>query len=65
MSPDYVTASQAAEMLGIGLSTLHHWSRPGGPLQPAMKLAGLRGPKLFLRADVEALIAARAAEAAS
>ena len=56
--PDYVTAAEAATILGV---TPEHVSRLArdGQLPEAIKAPGLRGPRWFTRADVEALKAAR------
>ena len=51
---DYVTARQAAQILGRGVSTVHRYHEIGR-LPAAAKLPGLTGSKLFARADVEQL----------
>ena len=55
---DLVTAAEAATILGV---TPEHVSRLArdGHLPEAIKGRGLRGPRWFTRADVEALKAAR------
>ena len=53
-SPDLVTSSQAAEMLGKSVRTINRMA-VAGTLPPAMKVPGATGHYLFRRADVEAL----------
>lgn len=60
---DMLTTRQTAELLGRTVSSVHRYTVEGR-LAPAMKIDGLRGPKLFARADVEALAAELAGEAA-
>jgi excisionase family DNA binding protein len=49
-----VTSRQAADLLGVGTTTIHRWA-DDGKLPVAHKHDGLRGPKLYRLADVEAL----------
>jgi len=49
-----LTSREAAERLGIAVSTFHTWVS-AGKLTPVKQLDGLRGAKLFATADVEAL----------
>lgn len=58
--PDWMTASDAADDLGIERSTLALWAREG-KITPLMKLPGIRGAYVFARADVERLAQERAA----
>jgi excisionase family DNA binding protein len=65
MSPDeLVTTAQAASILGKSVPTIHRLA-DSGTLPVAHKLDGIRGAKLYRRADVEALLAPETAEAAS
>ena len=57
--PDWITASDAADDLGIERSTLALWAREG-KITPLMKLPGIRGAYVFARADVERLAQERA-----
>lgn len=45
---DLITTTEAAELLGVGRSTVTRWV-DDGRLTPARKLAGLRGAWLFDR----------------
>lgn len=75
MSTDLITGTEAAEILGIDRSTLTRWSDPKlSPehrrIEPVMSVGrgNKYGPKLYKRADVEALrdqLAAERAEARS
>ncbi len=56
---DLVTATDAAEMLGVSKPTLNRMALEGA-LPAAHKLPGLRGARLFRRSDVEALAKASA-----
>jgi excisionase family DNA binding protein len=58
---DLLTTGEVAAMAGVHRTTVHHWARDG-KLQAAQVANGFR---LFAVADVEALLAGRAAEAAS
>lgn len=60
---DFVTAKQAAEILGRSLSRVHHYTEVGR-LPVAFQGEGRTATKLFSRAAVEAL-AAELAEAAA
>lgn len=62
MSTDLITGTEAAEILGIDRSTLTRWSDPKlSPqhrrIEPVMAIGrgNKYGPKLYDRADVEAL----------
>lgn len=57
--PAWMTASDAADDLGIERSTLALWAREG-KITPLMKLPGIRGAYVFARADVERLAQERA-----
>ena len=52
--PDIVTASEAADILGIDKVTVHRYAR-SGRLPIERQAPGIRGVRWFLRADVEAL----------
>lgn len=56
-SPDLIPTAEAAVLLGVSVWTLHRWVE-AGRLSEAAKLPGIRGARLFNRADVEALCAA-------
>jgi len=60
MATTYLTSREAAERLGVSISTLHLLSQLG-EITPAIKAPGLRGAKWFSPADVDALKAKRAA----
>lgn len=60
MLTDWVSASDAADMLGIDRSTLNEWAREG-KITPIAKLPGRTGARLFARADVERLAQERSA----
>ena len=49
-----ITARQAADMLGVGTTTIHRWTE-AGKLPLAHKVEGLRGPNLYHLADVQVL----------
>ena len=53
-TPNLWTSAQVCDHLGIDRSTLSRWAK-AGRITPAVKLPGLRGPRLFHPADVEAL----------
>lgn len=55
-----IGSAEAARLLEVDTSTVSRWSderlKPNArALTPVKKLGGKRGPKLFARADVEAL----------
>lgn len=50
---DLISASEAADLLGISLPTLHRLARDE-QLPVALKGDGIRGPRWFLRSDIEA-----------
>lgn len=52
---DLISSIEAAELLGVGRSTLTRWVQ-SGRLTEAMKLPGDTGARLFRRSDVEALL---------
>lgn len=58
-STGLLTTAQTAEALGVSVATVHRFESEG-LLPLAVKVEGLRGPKLFARADVERLAAERA-----
>ena len=60
MATDPITAAEACERLGIGRTQLGRII-DSGRLPVAHKLPGIRGPRLFRLADVEALEAERVA----
>ena len=47
-------SAEVADFLGVDVSTLAAWARDGR-ITPAIKLPGIRGARLFERADVERL----------
>ena len=47
-----VTSKEAADRIGISLSTFHNWIA-AERITPVKKLPGARGPYLFDAADVE------------
>lgn len=49
-----LTTAQAADRLGVTVRTVSRWA-DSGRLPEAMKLAGLRGPRLFRVTDVDRL----------
>jgi excisionase family DNA binding protein len=51
---EYLTTRKAADLLGCSVATVHRLEADG-KLPVAMKVDGLRGPKMFRRTDVEAL----------
>lgn len=55
-SADLVPTSVAAELLRVDVATVNRWAKTGR-LPVAVKIPGLRGPNLYRRADVEALLA--------
>jgi excisionase family DNA binding protein len=54
---ELLTAAQAADRLGVSVRTVARWAEEGR-LPEAMKLAGVRGPRLFRAEDVDALAGA-------
>lgn len=55
-TPNVVTATQAAEMLGKPVQTVNRWAREGH-LSAFFEPESKRGQqRLFLRADIEALL---------
>lgn len=54
VNTDLITTRQAAERLGVTVSTVSRWAA-SGKLVPALRLEGLRGPMWFRPADVDAL----------
>ena len=55
---DLIDASEAADMLGVSLATLHRIAA-SGDLPTAYKADGIRGVRLFHRADAVRLAAER------
>ncbi len=51
MEHDLITARQAADILGVGISTIHRMAEDGRLIE-VQKLPGLRGARLFRRSDV-------------
>lgn len=56
---DLLTTRQAADRLGVTVSTISRWVA-SGKLAPALRIEGLRGPMWFRPADVDALAKAAA-----
>lgn len=54
-TPDLVSTSQVAEVLGVGASTVSRMVT-AGRLEPAYRAPGIRGAFFFRRADVDALV---------
>lgn len=52
---ELIPTAEAAKVLGCNVRTIHRFVT-SGKLTPAQKFPGYRGPYLFRRADVEALI---------
>lgn len=61
---DLIPATEAADMLGISIATLHRRAACG-EIPEVAKLPGIRGARLFRRADIEALVRTEPTEAAS
>lgn len=55
---DIIGSARAAEILGVDQSTLNRWAK-AGRITHVMKMDGLTGGRLYDRAVVEALAAAR------
>ncbi len=51
---DLLTTAEAAELTGWSVPTINRWA-DDGTLPTAHKLPGIRGARLFLRADVDQL----------
>ena len=51
---ELLTAAQVAERLGVTVRTVARWA-DSGRLPEAIKLSGLRGPRMFRAEDVEQL----------
>jgi hypothetical protein len=64
MQTDLIGSVEAASLLGVDRSVITRLVQ-SGKLDRAHKLPGENGAALYLRADVEALAAARTIEAAS
>jgi len=60
MATTHLTSREAAERLGVSISTLHLLSQLG-EITPVLQAPGLRGAKWFSPEDVDALKAKRAA----
>jgi predicted site-specific integrase-resolvase len=56
---EYVGSKEASEILDVDRVTFLRWVAKG-LIEPVHELAGLRGAKMFRRADVEQLAADRA-----
>lgn len=52
--PDLLTTADVAQILGVNVRTVNRMA-DDGRLRVAVKLPGLRGPRLFDRADVDAV----------
>jgi excisionase family DNA binding protein len=63
MSPDFLTADQAAERIGVNRRTITKWSDTGR-LPEAMRLPGSTGARLFHPDEVERVAAEYAASLA-
>ena len=59
MTSDLLTTAQAAERLGVSVSTVSRLVA-AGTLEPALKSYGLRGPMWFRAVDVDDLAERRA-----
>lgn len=57
---DMLSSRQVAAALRVSLPTVHRMARTGA-LPVALQLDGLRGARLFRRADVESVAAERTA----
>lgn len=53
---ELLTTAEVAALLGRSVPTINRWAVEER-LIPVMKVPGLRGPRLYRRADVEALAA--------
>lgn len=60
MQPTLISASEAADLLGLSVATVHRWAEVG-KLAVAYKGNGRRGARLFARSEVERLATERAA----
>jgi len=60
VNTDLIPATEAADILGCSIATLHR-KASAGEIPTAAKLPGIRGARLFLRSDVLALLPAEAA----
>lgn len=49
-----VSTDDASKIAGVSVATINRWAR-AGRLIPVVEGKGLRGPRFFLREDVEAL----------
>ena len=58
ITPELLTAPQAADYLGIGARTLSRWSSEGKAPTPLKLTPGRRGTLRYRRADLAAWIAA-------
>lgn len=57
---DLLTTAQVADLLGVTVATVNRWALLG-KATPVRKLPGPTGAYLYERAEVDALVAARAA----
>lgn len=53
MQSDLVTTAEAAAILGCSVATVNRWAAEGR-LTAAVQFPGVRGARLYVRADVEA-----------
>jgi predicted site-specific integrase-resolvase len=58
-TPDLLNSEQARTLLHCSRASLDRWVK-AGKISPTIQLPGIRGARLFARADVEALAAERA-----
>jgi len=56
VTPELLTAPQAAELLSVGQRTLTRWSAEGRAPQPVKIVPGRRGTSRYRRADLEAWV---------
>lgn len=66
MTDDLIATADVAKLLGYTVATINRWAADGTPgkPQPALKLPGETGARLYRRADVEAYKATEDAAAA-
>jgi Helix-turn-helix domain len=53
---EWLTTAVVAALVGVDVATVNRWAK-SGRLRVAVKLPGVRGPNLYRRADVDALLA--------
>lgn len=61
MADDLIPTKAAAALLGVTVATVNRWANEK-KIEPAIKMDGTTGARLYRRSDIEAL---RLAEAAS